>query len=119
MNKFFRSVGFGIAGHLHVIRTEANMRWHWVATVAVTACGLAFQINPTEWALVVGCIGVMLALECINTSIERLADRIASQPDPLIGQAKDAAAGAVLAMSVASAIIGAIIFVPRMWSLIG
>lgn len=117
MKKFLQSVGFGLAGLMFVTRTESNMRWHWLAAVVVAISGFCFGINPFEWALVVGCIGLVFALECFNTSIERLADRVTDQEDPLIKQSKDAAAGAVLAASIASAVIGAIVFLPRLWAL--
>lgn len=116
MLKFLRSVNHGIAGLVYVTVTESNMRWHVVAMISVTIAGFALHIAAIEWAIIVGCIGIMLALECMNTSIERLADRVTNLSDPLIGQAKDAAAGAVLAMAVASAIIGAIVFVPRLFA---
>jgi len=117
MRHFFRSVRFGIAGLLHVTRTEANMRWHLLAAVVVIVASGVFQISAVEWSLVFLCIGAMLALESLNTGIERLAERVCSQQDPLIGQAKDASAGAVLIMSIAAAAIGVIVFVPKVWAL--
>jgi diacylglycerol kinase len=60
----------------------------------------------------------MLALECVNTAMERLADRVTKEQDLLIGQCKDAVGGAVLIMSVAAAVIGMLIFVPRIVSLV-
>lgn len=114
MKRFIRSVKFGIAGHFHVARTEPNMKIHWFAAASVVAAGFLLRVNPMEWALVVGCIGIMLALECVNTAIERLADRVSPTKDPLIGQAKDSAAAAALIMSVACAIIGGIVFVPKL-----
>lgn len=118
MKKLLRSIRIGIAGLVHTAREEANMRWHLLAAIVTVACGAALGISAIEWALVVGCIGIMLALECVNTAIERLADRVTRERDPLIGQCKDAAGGAVLMMSVASAIIGLIIFGSRLLSLV-
>jgi diacylglycerol kinase len=118
LKNLLRSIRIGIAGLIHTAREEANMRWHLLAAVITVACGAAFRISAIEWAIVVGCIGVMLALECVNTAIERLADRVTMEHDPLIGQCKDAAGGAVLVMSGASAIIGLIIFGSRLISLV-
>jgi undecaprenol kinase len=113
MRKFLRSFAYGFAGLAYVARTEVNMRWHLLAAVAVIAAGAYFEISMLEWAIVVVVIGVMLALESVNTAIERLADRVTDEQDPLIGHAKDAAAGAVLVMSVASAVVGFVIFWPK------
>lgn len=118
MKNLLRSIRIGIVGLIHTAREEANMRWHLMAAIVTVACGTALRISAIEWALVVGCIGVMLALECVNTAIERLADRVTTEHDPLIGQCKDAAGGAVLIMSVASAIIGLIVFGTRFLSLV-
>jgi diacylglycerol kinase len=46
----------------------------------------------------------------INTAIEILADKISSEPDELIGKAKDVAAGAVFIAAIFSVIVAAIIF---------
>lgn len=51
--------------------------------------------------------------EGFNTAIEKLADRVTREQDPLIGAAKDVAAGAVLLMAVASVVVGLIIFLPK------
>jgi len=118
MKKFLRSFANGIAGLAHVARSEVNMRWHLLAAVVVIAAGAFFQITSVEWAVVVGVIGVMLALECLNTAIERLADRVTEQQDPLIRQVKDAAAGAVLVMSISAAVIGFVIFWPKIIALL-
>jgi diacylglycerol kinase len=76
LKKLLRSIRIGIVGLIHTAREEANMRWHLMAAIVTVACGTALRISAIEWALVVGCIGVMLALECVNTAIERLADRM-------------------------------------------
>ena len=118
MRKFLCSLRFGCAGIAYTAKTEVNMRRHLLAAIAVIGCGIGFQITLVEWAIVIGCVGAMLALECANTSIERLADRVSQDNDPLIGHAKDAAAGAVLSMSLASATIGALVFLPKVLAFI-
>ncbi len=59
-----------------------------------------------DWCWFVGCIGAVIATESINSSIERLANRVSMEHHDLIRDAKDLAAGAVLVVSVASAVIG-------------
>ena len=63
-----------------------------------------------EWCILILCIGVVLAAEAINTAIEKLSDHVSPEYSPFIKDAKDLAAGAVLNLSVASAIIGVLIF---------
>lgn len=88
-----------------------------MATASVLVAGVGLRISSLEWAVVIGCIGAVLALECINTSIECLADQVCPDQDPMIKQVKDAAAGGVLAMSIATAAIGGLVFIPKIMAL--
>jgi diacylglycerol kinase len=117
MKRLFRSVGFAAIGLKTVFINEPNMRLHAVATASVLVAGVGLRISSLEWAVVIGCIGAVLALECINTSIECLADQVCPDQDPMIKQVKDAAAGGVLAMSIATAAIGGLVFIPKIMAL--
>ena len=117
MKRLVRSIGYAAAGIKTVFVSEPNMKLHAAATVCVIGAGIGLGISSLEWAIVTGCIGAVLALECINTAIECLADQVCPSQDPLIKQTKDLAAGGVLAMAIAAAIIGGIIFAPKFISL--
>ncbi|MGK0186254.1 MAG: diacylglycerol kinase [Verrucomicrobiales bacterium] len=114
MIKLCRSINIGITGVVSTARSEVNMRWHLLATVLAVLAGFVCEISYVEWALISGCIGAVLALECLNTAIEHLADRVTTERDPLIGLAKDASAGAVLLMSLATAVIAGLVFLPHL-----
>jgi len=70
-----------------------------------------------EWCLVILAIALVIACEAINTAIEFLTDRVSTEPHPLSGKAKDVAAGAVLISSAGAAVIGVMIFGPKLWRL--
>jgi diacylglycerol kinase (ATP) len=91
---------------------EYNARIHSVLAVMVIAAGFYFNITKTEWISVIACCGLVIAAEAINTAIERLVDLVSPAYHPLAGKVKDVAAGAVLICTIASAIIGLIIFIP-------
>ena len=55
----------------------------------------------------------------MNTAIEDTVDLACEDLHPLAKSAKDMAAGAVLVMSIASACVGLVIFVPRILALLG
>ena len=57
---------------------------------------------------------MVLALELVNTAIERTVDLVTKDYHDLAKAAKDVAAGAVLIMSMFSVIIGLIIFIPKL-----
>jgi diacylglycerol kinase (ATP) len=54
----------------------------------------------------------------MNTALEVLADAVAPDPHPLVGRAKDAAAGAVLVAALGAAAIGLLVLGPRLWALL-
>ena len=58
-------------------------------------------------------IGAVLAAEAVNSSIEALADLVSPEYNEAIKRTKDLAAGAVLLMAIAAAIVGFIIFIPK------
>ena len=119
VRKFFRGVGNGLAGLAHVIQSESMMRLHVAAALGVVVAGFAFGLSALEWVAVVFCIGLMFSVECMNTALERLANRVSLELHPLIKHAKDCASGAVLMLAIMSAVVGGIIFFPRLWALTG
>ena len=58
-------------------------------------------------------VGLVIALELVNTAIESVVDLVTTERKPLAKTAKDTAAGAVLVAAIMAAIVGLIIFVPR------
>ncbi|MGH7337754.1 MAG: diacylglycerol kinase, partial [Myxococcota bacterium] len=54
--------------------------------------------------------------EAFNSALEALADAVHPERDARVGRAKDTAAGAVLVAAIASAVIGALVFGPRLLS---
>ncbi len=82
------------------------MRIHAVAAVYVLFFSPFLGVSRGEYALELLCCGFVFAAECMNTALETLADRVHPARHPLIGRAKDAAAGAVLAAALFSAAVG-------------
>ena len=110
--KAFRYAGIGF---WRMLRGEAHAKIHLIAAVAVIAAGIIFEISATEWCLVSLCIGGVFMAEAFNTAIEKLADKVSQEYDPLIGSAKDVAAGGVLIMAIAAMAVGLIIFIPKLF----
>ncbi len=98
-----------------VFRTEWNFRIHLVILCLIVVAGIVFKISAGEWLGVVLSSALVLLAEVINTSLEYLADSVHPEVDRGIGMAKDAAAGAVLIAAIAAAVVGAIIFFPKLW----
>lgn len=110
--KELRSFYYALRGIGHGVKRERHMRFHLIAALAVVCAGFWLGISRMEWCLVMVCIGSVMGAELFNTAIERLTDLASPGRHPLAGQAKDVAAGAVLVISIAAAIVGALVFIP-------
>ena len=82
-------------------------------TVLVVIAGFFFHISMTEWCICLLLCGLIMALELVNTAVEAVVDLVTEERKPLAKIAKDTAAGAVLIAAIFSAVIGCIIFLPK------
>ena len=101
-------------GILYLLRTQHNAWIHLGFTVMALVLGACFSITSIEWIAIILCIGLVLAAEAFNTSIELLCDARFTDYDKCAELIKDTAAGAVFIVSIAAAVIGSIIFLPRL-----
>lgn len=111
------SFGHAVRGLRFLVQSERHARFHLFVSVVVVVLGLGLSISSGEWCAVALAIGLVWTAEALNTAIERAVDL--SNPDhhPLAGEAKDLAAGAVLMAATTAAIVGLIVFLPRIWQL--
>ncbi|MDX1315447.1 MAG: diacylglycerol kinase family protein [Eudoraea sp.] len=110
-----KSVGFALRGAIVLIRTERSIKIQVVIALLVTAAGFYYDISTTEWILQTLAIALVLGIEGLNTAVEKIADYIQPQYDQKIGFIKDVAAGAVMLVALGAAIIGLIIYVPKVF----
>jgi len=107
------SFRYAFAGGWAMVRSQHNARLHAVATVLVVIGALAVQVSRLEWALLILAIGLVWAMEALNTAIELLADEVSGEHRQRLGQAKDVAAFGVLAAAGAAVLIGLLVFIPH------
>jgi diacylglycerol kinase (ATP) len=112
------SFKYALNGILQVIKSQHNAWIHLAAAVSVLLAGLWLGISATEWVAVILSTGMVLSAEAFNTAIELLVDKISPQQNPIAGKIKDVAAAAVLFVAGAAAIVGLIIFVPKLMELL-
>jgi diacylglycerol kinase len=103
----FAHAGRGIAAGL---RGETNLKVMLVLAAAAVSVGLYRGLDPLEWVAVSLCAGLVISLELANTAVERLVDIHSPGHDPRYGRVKDIMAGAVLVAALASAVVGALVF---------
>jgi diacylglycerol kinase len=101
-----------------IVRTQPNFWVHVAAACAALILGAALHLSAIELALLVLCIALVLVVESVNTVLETLCDLISPEHHPLIKRAKDISAASVLIAAVASVVIAALLFGPRLASLL-
>lgn len=97
-------------GLRHAIVHEQNMKIHLVIAIIIISLSFVFSIPTLEKTILLLVIGITVALEVVNTAIERVVDLVTKQYHPMAKVAKDVSAGAVLVFSFFSVMIGIIIF---------
>ncbi|MCW8311267.1 diacylglycerol kinase family protein [Sphingobacterium thalpophilum] len=117
LKKRLHSFRYAFNGLRIIWREEHNFKVHLLAMVLTTALSLLLQINAYEWLAVILAIGFVLVGELLNTAMENLADFVCAETDPRIKRIKDLTAAAVLLSSITALIVGAIIFVPKLYTL--
>lgn len=108
-----KSFGYAFKGIDDVIKHEPNMKIHVVVAILVVIMAFILKVSIIEWIILVLLIGAVLAAETINTTIENLVDMYTKEYDEKAKNVKDTAAGTVLILAITSAIIGLIIFIPK------
>ncbi|PLR93826.1 diacylglycerol kinase family protein [Bacillus sp. T33-2] len=117
-HKLAASFGFAFKGITFTVRNERNMQIHLGLSTGVLLAGFILGLTRVEWLFVIFAIGGMLALEIVNTAIEKAVDLASQEYHPLAKQAKDIAAGAVLIFAFICVLVGLIIFVPKLADII-
>lgn len=108
-----KSFGYAFKGIDDVIEHEPNMKIHVVVAILVVIMAFILKVSIIEWIILVLLIGAVLAAETINTTVENLVDMYTKEYDEKAKVVKDTAAGTVLILAITSAIIGLIIFIPK------
>ncbi len=108
----FKYAGMGI---FSAIKCEKNMKVHIFIMVLVIFLGIWLKISLIEWIICVILFAGVIAGEMFNTAIENMVDLVMPDVNPKAKIAKDVAAGGVLVWAVCSAIIGGIIFIPKIF----
>lgn len=106
-------------GIVVLVLTQGNALVHLAASIGVVGAGFYFKVTAGEWCALILSMAAVWVSEGINTAIEALADRITTENDDLIQRAKDVAAGAVLLAAIAAAVVGFIVFGPRVLACFG
>lgn len=113
VKKLSNSFKFAGSGIFSAFKSELNMQVHFCLMLLVILCGIIFDISLLEWQICIVLFGVVIGAEIFNTAIETVVDLVMPNINEKAKLAKDLAAGAVLVIAIAAAVVGLTIFVPK------
>ncbi len=102
-------------GAFKFVTTEHSGMVQTTLAILLTVAGFYYQISQTEWMFHVIVLALVLAVEALNTAIEKLCDFVHDDFHDKIGFIKDVAAGAVWFSAMAALIVEILIFYPKMF----
>ncbi|MCD6017869.1 MAG: dgkA [Bacteroidetes bacterium] len=109
MISFFRSFGFAFKG-INFSLMQRNMKIMLICAFLAVILGFILHITSMEWCVILICIGLVLALETMNTAIEAFVDLVQPNHHPVAGKIKDLSAGAVFIFCLLAFACGVLIF---------
>ena len=112
------SFKYAFQGMFSALKTERNLKKHVTIMILVIIAGIVLKISKIEWIICIILFGLVIGGEMFNSAIETVVDIAMPDINPKAKFAKDAAAGAVLVFAIASAIIGFMIFGPKLIALL-
>lgn len=108
--RFLNGFRYAANGIRLAIKEERNMRFHLCAAFFVYYFSLPFHFTITQYMLMTICVCGVLALELVNSALERCVEKPSPDKYELAGAVKDMAAGAVLVFCIGAAVCGVLLF---------
>ncbi len=112
-----QSFRYAARGVRLMLRSQHNAWLHAMASCCVLIVGGLFTLSSAEWCWIVLAIMAVWTAEALNTALELLADAASPDFHPLVGKAKDVAAGGVLIAACGSIIIALLVLGPHVLDL--
>jgi diacylglycerol kinase len=103
----FRGFKLGVRGH-------TSFFVHFFFAALAIAAAIVLRCGPLEWCLILGCIGIVLVAELLNSAVETLFHSLDDRTKARARGVLDIAASAVLVASIVAALIGTIVFLQRL-----
>lgn len=113
LKHYFYSTKFSIEGLLYAYKNEKSLWMHGFCTIVAVSLGLIFKISLGEWSMIMISLGVILAIELLNTAIEAVVDMVTLEIHPLAKIAKDCGSAATFIAVLIGIIIGCFVFIPK------
>ncbi len=113
LKKRVKGFGYAFRGVYFLAKSQHNAWIHLIIAFLVIFVGVFLEVSITEWSFLIFAIGFVISAEAFNTAIEELTNLVSPEHNKKAGIVKDVAAGAVLITAIIAALIGIIIFLPK------
>jgi len=107
--RFHENVWLALKGMADGISSERNIKIQVVIGIAIIIASVLLKISTVELGLIIFICFFVIIMEMLNTSLEKLLDKLRPEHDGDIGRIKDLVAGAVLLAVILSVILGFLI----------
>lgn len=111
--KLINSFKYAFSGIATAFKSEKNMKIHFTMMMLVIIFGILLKISLNEWLVCIMLFCMVIGSEMINTAVENVVNLAMPTKNEVAKNTKDISAGAVLVFAIGSAIIGLIIFIPK------
>ena len=118
ISKLIRSFLYASKGLVNLLKTEQNARVHLVYAIVVAVMAYVLSISRIEAIILFFAVVLVIAMEIINTAIEKLLNIINPDSSSAVEFIKDAMAGAVLIAAIIALVVTVLIFLPYMGKLL-
>lgn len=108
--RFGRGFVYALNGIRAAIQEERNFRFHLCAAVYAYAASVLAGLDSTGYALLALCVFAVMAMELMNSAIERAVDKPDTEHWWSAGAAKDMAAGGVLVTALGAVCVAVCLF---------
>lgn len=113
-----RSFLYASKGLINLLKTEQNARIHLVYAIIVAVMAYVLSISRIEAIILFFAVVLVIAMEIINTAIEKLLNIVNPDSSSAVEYIKDAMAGAVLIAAIIALVVTVLIFLPYMSKLV-
>lgn len=101
-----------LRGIIVSFKEETNFKIHYLSMILVVIASIYFKISTLNFVILLIMCTLVIGLELVNTALENIVDLYTKEKNEFAKKAKDAAAGAVLFVSIMSFLIALLVFVP-------
>ncbi len=112
---WLKKFGYAFKGIYISLKEESSLVVHFVIGTIVMILGIILndRMSYIDWSIVVLLVAIIIGMELLNTAIENIIDVVMFEYNVNAKKIKDISAAATLVLTIASVVIGLVIFIPK------